>query len=398
MTNSEIQLELIKEIFEICKKANINIFLYGNTAYSVFKNGKLADTNFVCLDVKDVKKFIKYFNKEKKDNRVIESMLNNGKYPLYELKYMNINTIDFNVNNFRNYKNNCLGIRIKIISHIPNNDKKKKYISNIYKAYKACNEIKTKKPNKKIKKEVNKLLKFKKLFSDTFVSRHIFKLMLKYYNNKSEKVIIGAKKFPSNLFYDKKEVYIDNYKFYIPNDYETFFKLIFGEFWEENKIPKYIETQKRFRDANHSWIEYKKRISDIDFETYFETKQKFEKIWKQYDKYNKKILRYYEFLDRTHDRFSLWCYYKDKKNKIKQLWENKDYDKLEHLLSNYIKALYKNYNRQLGLCFDIDIMEITMDFLILKGKENYVKELKTLIPEKHYKNIDIIDYKGKKIN
>ena len=51
--------------------------------------------------------------------------------------------------------------------------------------------------------------------------------------------------------------------------------------------------------------------------------------------------------------------------------------------------LQQNYKRKLGLCFDKDIFDITMELLRYEGEEEYAQKLISLVPPSDYEEIHI---------
>lgn len=94
-------------------------------------------------------------------------------------------------------------------------------------------------------------------------------------------------------------------------------------------------------------------------------------------------------LFRTADRFEMWCEYMPQKQELLELYEQGQYAQLHVKLMPYLNMLQQNYKRKLGLCFDKDIFDITMELLRYEGEEEYAQKLISLVPPSDYEEIHI---------
>lgn len=86
------------------------------------------------------------------------------------------------------------------------------------------------------------------------------------------------------------------------------------------------------------------------------------------------------------------------KDKIIKLYNNEDYDTLKQILERYITCLNKNYKRGLGLCFDKEIFDVTMELYKRNGETGKADKLRRMVPDCHWEPVKIKNYRGEIIN
>ena len=111
-------------------------------------------------------------------------------------------------------------------------------------------------------------------------------------------------------------------------------------------------------------------------------------------KLNKITKNYRDLVQRTHARFKLLEIYEDRKEKIISLSKEQKYDELGILLTEYLYEIKKYYDLNMALCFDKDIFDITIDYLIHDNQKDLATFLTQNTPSKHLCNIDFT-YKDK---
>ena len=109
---------------------------------------------------------------------------------------------------------------------------------------------------------------------------------------------------------------------------------------------------------------------------------------------NKVIDKYYNLVYRTEKRFAMYEKYMPIKKLLVKLHKEGRYEELNKLLKPYRSVLLSCYKKGLGLCFDKEIFDMTMDILRSEGRYQYVNKLYEMVPQEHWKPMVITDYKG----
>lgn len=367
------QKELLQKVLYICDRQEIDIFLCGETALEAYKNRLLTDDIVVAIDVTDVFRFINAVESLQDERIAVESMLNNGVYPNFDLRVYDKTTVDFDINNHIKYVNNCINIRIKIVEHL--------IIGGLPFAMGRLAFRKYRKRRSNLDKD------------NIAVSSKLFRMMVLLGKGQSNKIWIGNCKHSACTIQNMRPIKVEDLECHIPESISVFLVEEFGCNWEKHICKKYIEDEVHFRTTDFSWNDYKRAIRDVDFNEYFRERIAFKKENEGFLECQKKVQRYYEFMDRTYDRICFWEKYEPIKNELKAYQEKGEIEKLEKVLKPYIDKIKHYSEMNLGLCFDYDIFEMAYRIMVYKGETELAQKAAALIPEQHRQPFVLKDYK-----
>lgn len=393
----EICLELLKEVDEICNKGNIRYYLIGDMALAAYRDNDSITNPSVAIHAKDVKKFIKIVNENLKEGRGFEHPFVNADLPAFYLRYCNLNTLDCTRGEYNKYIYNCLHVNIRIISGMVKGGTKNKIKNKLAAFYRTSNKISTSGKSVKYKvlhkafRTVRNILGFRR------TAKWAFNAFLDVSSDKSENVKIEKKTFDRALFKEPSEVYIDDFRFNLPTDVEGYLESVYKN-WTENKIKDDESSAVRVISTTESWESFENRLKECNFEQYYAELKKYKRENIKFSIYNRKVNGYYALLQRTNDRFLLYTQFMPLKDTIIKLYDQNNYDELREVLRPFINALEKNYKKNLGLCFDKEIFDITMKLYQADGKSKKAEALRKLVPNEHWAPIRVKNYKGEYIN
>ena len=337
----EKQFGLLKEINRVCRDQNIPVYLYGNTALQAYRNGEFNDYPRMCIFKNDISKFVEGLqNSDFAKTEIIK----NDKGEIKSLSVYDPNTIDFYLHEFRKNDIQCLHVTIDFL-RVEQSGKKRSLLGSIKKKHK-------------------------------------------------ESITIGKNTIPGELFAKSQYIDIMGEPFAVPGSAEQYFDAIFRGDWRKKDIAEYSESNSKFRDGEHSWEEFKKRISHLDFSRYFEDYEDYKITDQEVEDTQQIINGYYRYLYLICDRFDMYYLYKDKKDELLACFEKGQTETLEEQLKPYFEAIERNEKNDLGLCFDKDIFEIAMKMYDLKGMHDYGDRVRSIVPESHMQPVQIYDYKG----
>jgi len=372
------QYAILLKVRDVCLKENIKMFLCGETALAVCRDFSLNDDITVAIHAYDANRFIKAMENAD-ESIVVESMLNNNKYPYFDLRVCDKNTTDFDVNYYGKIENHCLHINVKFIETIPSISFRFLMLRAKFKEY--ANDVRSDAKNRDYS-------------STASLFRKMIRCASKKPNyNKSFCKIVG-KKFPASVFERSDYVELDGEKLPVPVDLEGYFENEFGLAWRFHECAEYMEASGFFRTVDFTWEDYSKAIEDVDFDRYVEQNKEYKRISKNFNKEHKKVLHCYHVLERTFDRIYLWQKYMPMKSELIAMYEGGKFDELKEELEEYYKFLDKHEQKELGLCFDREILDIALELIKRDGHEEYAARLLSLVPERHFEEIKIKDYKG----
>lgn len=395
--------EMMCRLKGLCEENGLPFLLYGDTAIQAYKEHTLSDYATACIDIRDVEKFIRLIEGSEDTGLKVESMLNNGRYPNFELRVYDPNTVDFSFLQFMKYQNNCLHVTVRIIEHIPGSKLSRKLTYLKYGFYKDNNKVKASEidfaKQRKIKKAGIKYLQMKqKVSGDESVSANCFKMLLKKCSGDSSAVMVGNIRYPAKTFRRTVPVMVEGVEFRIPADPEAFLTRMAGYGWESAELQTFAETSNRFRDTTFSWEELKRNLEGIDFDAYLKAQKEYKLSRNKVRAYSDKVNEYYNILARTDTRFKLWQQYEPQKEKIMALAQDGDIDGLKDVLSDYLEKLAEFASMDLGLCFDTDIFNAAISVIRHDDRNEYADILEKLVPEEHKKPLRVMDYKGSYLN
>lgn len=393
-----VSLNLIREVTDLCNENNINYFFVGDAVIKLYRDKELPINPSIAINISDVDKFISVVNNKLPDNSGFDYIKTNPNFPSFFFRYSDLNTLDCSLEDYVNYKFNCLHIDIKVIKGTRKGGTAGKLKFMFYNLYKMSNVTSTR--NKSIKyKGFRQIAKIIRGIIGKKKSANIaFRSFKNIYSGNSKTVSIDKYKYDSLLFKKKNELIISGCNVSLPSDIEKYLIETYGINWMETVVDEYDMSQDRIVSCNISWGQFKRRLDDVNFDKYYMVLKQYSRANRMFSIYNRKVNGYYNLIERTNDRFLLYTEFMSQKNRIMELYDNKDYEKLNKILAPYISCLNKNYKRGLGLCFDKDIFNVTMELYKHNGNEKMAYRLRKLVPESHWEPIKIKNYKGEIIN
>ena len=393
----EKQFKILCYVRDVCEANNIPMFLAGTYALAAFRGEDTANEVLVCVDAADAMKLAEALNKDT-SVYAVDSMLTNPDFPTFEMRVYDTDTLDYKVPDFRMYRYNCLCVRILFLQHIPGLFIKDRLLRSLYTAYKKNVQFRFGGASKNDGRMLAVIKKKEASKGKEYTSKWFFSEMVKGYSGKGKKCTIIGNSYNVDTIFPLKEITFKGEKFFIPGKYKNYFNTTFVRNWKALEIEDFNESVGRFKDPNHSWEEFKSRIEYMDFDKYNADLKKLNERTLEFAELHGKVKRYHDILARTDMRFKLWQQYMPQKEHILELSRNKDYKELGQILTDYLDQMKIFGDKELGLCFDPEIMEAALDVLRHKGQSEKASYYKELVPEEHRTALRIMDYKGNYIN
>lgn len=387
------QFNILCAVKGVCDKAGIRMMLLDNAALAAYRGDFVTDDITVCIDASDIQRFVDAFA-QSKTGFVMDSMLTNGDFPAFELRIYDPDTIDYNNVEFMKYRYNSLYVRVVFVLHVPGSRFRKAYLSSMKNAYEIRNKVRFGERDESASRMSKLLGKREARKGKDEAAKWVFSKLAAGYSSGSEKILIDGTAFKAGVIGKGKIVKVNGTEFLIPGQPEKYFDKVFGKKWEEAEIPMFQESIKEFRDPDHSWEEYKSRISYMDIDGYCEDLKAYHAGYRRFKSYHNKVNMYRDILTRTDMRFKLWQKYMPLKDELVSLHEKGDYDKLSEMLKEYMHGMEQCEKKGLGLCFDEDILNITLDVYRHQGEAEHAAALDSLVPDEHREVLRLMDYKG----
>ena len=376
--------QMLKEIHEICVQNEITYILHPQLV--LFLQNELDipenyDCRCVYMTAEDFHRFVSVCSKNLPENRSIESLNSNPKYPdLYTARYGNTETLCLNVNEGFNYVNNGLFIRIEILRSYPKSSVKKKILTVLEVGWRANTYQYT---NQFSKKElVSKVaVRCMMLFGRKTLGRFLYKFFLKAYQCDNPKFRVRAKgktlALPKNAFEAELMTVADNEGFYIPVGWKRYLKSAFGNKYGQLLKKKYVPAMSIIENPYMSSEEFFKAYPQLG--EFFRERMSLRRGTRKM----KKLLEYrtycWAMVNMAGDKYRLMSYYDKNRTKIKNLRKAKNQRKLMAIFTPYYKTQkkYKKY----GQTFDIDpeIDKIYYETLRRNKKKGFAEQMQKLL-------------------
>lgn len=396
-------LTLLVDVDAVCRREGIRYYLCKETALSAYREGSFfpscCEAN-VAMTVEDALRFLKAVNKENRADRTVDSMYSNKNYPDFTIRYGDADTLMMQLPYNEASVVPTIAVTIHMIRY------KSKYSSKIYHYTKSLWKLCVK-PTVTVagfarRTAVSLCHGLKNVLGGKYFSRAIFKLWVSIHSKKNKKdisICAGSYKYDRDLIKKQDTITLEGHTFATFHDVEEYLETAYGENYETCK-PKYLKpSSSLLTSANVSYQEYVRRSKTrLDYKEIQKKKLRLDMIQAKVSYYNNKINGYYAIVDRTQRRYAMYEMYMPMKSRLLELHRTEQWEELNELLKPYRSALWACYKKKLGLCFDKEIFDITMDILLMEGSHSYVRKLRAMVPESHWEPMVITDYKGEPIN
>ncbi len=395
-------LTLLIELDTICQREGIQYYLCNETALAAYTKEGFYPSCYeanVAMTTTDALRFIKAVKKENPANRVVDSMYSNKNYPDFTVRYGDTDTLMMQLpfNNASALPN--IAVTIHMIRY--KNKKAVKLYRRTRTVWKACV-----KPISTVGGFTRRAVVIachmgKNVLGGRLFSRTLFKWWIKLHSRKNDQnvsICAGNYKFPNDLLSGTTTVTFEGHTFPTFANLERYLLKEFGKTWATCKPAFLAPSSSLLVSAKVSYHEYLRRAKNhINYKALQKNKMKLDLVQGKVSYYNHKINGYYAIVERTQRRFAMYEKYMPMKEHLVKLHKEERWDELNELLKPYRSALWACYKKKLGLCFDKDIFEMTMDILLREGSKTYVRKLRAMVPEEHWKPIVITDYKGEPV-
>lgn len=388
MTDVQEKLfELLIEVKELCEKENIEYYLCEYLLLDALQNKKITGTYHdfsIMINSCDVKKFIKAVNK--KENREMEGLFNNPKFPGTYMRYVAKDTLYFPIYRYKIYNKIGFGINIKILKNVPKNRIKSK----VYTAMEAGIEIN----NNVIKMTKRRLvcllfIKMLGIMGNKNRAKFIFNSLNSTTLGNARKKYVYYKptlgkrvKYKRSIFDETTTVKLNGVSFTIPKD-NRFIDINIGDVNKPIRMSTFGNTY--IIDPNIPYKLFLEECKSKNFSNKFYSRRK--KLLK-YDlkikPYKKYVSKCWDLLYRTRDRFEMYDKYMPQKDNIIKLYNDNNFEELQVVLNDYLEVLDLYYKKGLGIVFDPVIFQITIDLLVKMDKKNLAKNYIKYVPKEYF--------------
>ena len=378
-------LALLKEIDAICRKNQITYFLSPRltlcaTEGKPFPSNPLSGN--VLMKVEEMERFRKAAQAELPEDRALESMKNNPRFPGFFLRYEDKNTLCYRLYEGRNYQYPGFGINILPL-RVKNASKKvrawdqrletgwvqtcdnDRFELDFYRF--ACGWM------VRMMSIASRKMLGKKIYDrlcETQSAENVKQYRLRWNRN-------GAYTYPSSVFETAKEAALEGESFLIPCDEEKYLKVTFGKNYKNRSFRDEPSPLTTMISTRVSCEEFLREAGPL----------------KKLVRARRRQFLTDNYINRSRDYFN-WCWeyakicaarrelsavYIRKKDYIRNLWEDRDLVRLEEVFRPYKKMMKQCMDVEEVFEPDEEILDIYMRYLQETGA------LKTLEKIRNYR-------------
>lgn len=404
-------IQILSDFNTICNENDIEYFLTGETLlYAYFKNQlppKAYNAN-VLMTEENISKFVKVIENKCPEDKEIEYWGNSDNYPDNSVRFIDKNTLCFNVMEYLNYKKHGMYIQIDVLSSL---NKKKNFKTRLWNAIKlgltecAYHEKQTSFNEKSTK--CKKAIIITKCIESFVGKKHLRKKMFEYmcsmenviHNDNQEKPPIFEfyyKKYKSvkmsSLYFLKKEAcYVENIKLSVPNYTKAFLKVLYPKRLVIDEGEYRFSDNSNLRsniiiDRNIKYDEYFRYINNgiEDFKQIYKYQKKMDLLKQQNSIHVTLANKNWRVVKHTDYRFKLAEKYLPMKKDIIYLYNECKWDHLENVFLQYTEVLTETIAQKRTIVFDEELFDIYIDMLLYKGEGKFVNKLLSNIPKVYY--------------
>lgn len=388
-TKQDVQLELLKEIDEICEKNNLKYFLFSKNALNVYFNHSIKNgANVVCVAMTqgDIERFCEIVEKNSDGSRYVEGLFNNPRYNFNYVSYGDANTTDFQAVKL-NY-NKYHGIRIRIYPI---------KVSGV-----APASIRR---EKKIRKIMNTRLinpKYWYIRAVTSILYGIYALLgcpKRYYQKvrnskfinkfddiqKHEYVAVGKNRIRSSSLASTTKFDVDGCQLCVPENFEAFLSDCYGESFMDKAVTANKQKLRNIIDTERSYEEVMAVSKDYIYQARcLHEEVLFSRLWLKKEK--RTVAQVWRLVQMTKKHVEFLHYFEKNKERVLacDINDEKQFEALAEELKSVLWTLSK-YSK-FGMTFSIDpeVDAFLQKMLIKQDKALVVSRIKLIKNKKYY--------------
>lgn len=384
---------LLMEIDTICREEKLHYCLAEDTAWSAQNKGFLPDNSYeanVFMPAEDIEAFCSIAQK-RFPGREIESLYNNPKYPAFYIKYVNCDSLCFDIDQAKHFQTHGLHVNITILRHPVQKRWKRKFFAVLERLW-ECKEVQQIDERHKFYGVGNF---FWRIFGEKAGSKYLYQRLLEHGKRNGVASLFchtaqgKCRTFDEHFWKNRSIGWLNGIRF-----------SSLGKRYLTEKIPKYNKLNWTVIINEH--MPYKVFMADLQENKLFQCKwikarERYARWYKKHaEATRKQVQQYWNYMFRTETRFSLWDHYKDKRELLKNTYKAGAFEDLKKLLEPYMKEMRNYRKRSLGLCFDPLLLKLVLIVYCNQGNFRLAQKTLDLVPLEHFESIG--EYEQRKVS
>lgn len=377
-------LSLLREIDTICRKNKITYYFSPKLTLCAAVGAefpKSPTAGRILMKISDMERFRQVFEAEQPERRVLESMKNHKFFPGFYLRYTDMDTLCYRLNEGRNFGNPGIGIDIFPLRGKAASGKRHKLNRVLETGWwqLSDNYLKAEHAGRKerfCKAAVRVLCLFGgrkfiagKLYDEFCRSQDTPDTEEYIYRVNEENVHY----FDAEIFRETREVLLEGTKFLVPGNMEDYLKQVFGENYMNSWNDNYAPGSSTIVSALISYEEYFSGMESP--ENFLKARKKKYRAERRLRR-NREYLNWcWEYAKFCADRRNLSVLYRKEKDYIRNLYENGDCMQLEKVFRPYTKMMRKSLEENEVYIADEEIFEIYLAYIDAAGYQKLIAQI-----------------------
>lgn len=373
-------LALLREIDGICQRHKITYYLSPRLTFCGITTHALPQDplcGLVLMKVSDMERFAGAFAQEKHKDRVLESMKENPHFPGFYLRYTDVNTLCFSMREGKNFQFPGMGIEIYPLRGQAPSRMAHLWNRVLEVGWKNTCSRYNQKPSFK-GAACSLVVGILSLGGRRRLGNYLYGRLCRTQNATDtwEYAFYAEPKtlyYPADIFDHKDRMVLDGVAFSIPRQRERYLARSFGAGYKNREEEPYKVQPGVIVSAR------------VGFEEYFQEVEDPRKLLKSYrrqylmDSIGRRRLKYmkrwWKYAGLCAARRDLNLYYAGQKEYILNLYENRDFTRMEPVFSRYTAMMRRCLEEKEIYAPDGEIFEIYLEFLDRTGKTEFKEQI-----------------------
>lgn len=374
---------LLREIDAICKKNKITYYISPRLtlcAVNGLEFPKSPTAGRILMKVSDMERFRQVFEADPPGRRFLESMRNNKYFPGFYLRYTNMDTLCYRLNEGRNFRHPGLGVDILPLRGKTRSGKRHKLNRILETGWQQLsdNYTKTEKAGGKAR-FCKALVRIMCLGSRRYLGRKLYEEFSRsqdvpdtteYIYRVNEDTVHY---FDAEMFGDTGEVMLEGESFPVPKETEAYLTKIYGEDYGQISTDKYVPGSSMIVSALVSYEDYFSEIGSP--QKFLKARRKKHKAERRLQKKREYLSWCWEYAKFCGDRRNLSLRYLKEKDYIRNLYENGDCMRLETVFRPYTRMMRRSLKENEVYIADQEIFEIYLAYIEAAGYNKLLEQI-----------------------
>ncbi len=388
-TVKEKSAELLAELRDLCDKNAIEYWLSPRTAACAYAYNGYGEEFFIpgiVMTINDALRLKGLVDSGAVENRTIECMENNPEFTTFSMTYVNENTTLIDIIRGSDYSKHGVRVNIDILRPLVE-DKALRRQETLWECtgYLRVLSVKRQKLNKPAQTYVN----IRKRMGG---SAALFKKMCKKYQDAdSDKYYLKLYYMKGvtlnrSLFDHSCDVLFEGESYRVPEPVEKYLQNSTRGAWKAmlEEPPQKVKTFIYYDYVPYSEIESRFASDGDSIYNFFNRNRDWYNSSTEQVKYNSEKKRLWDLAMRSGMRAILFNDLNKNIDIIRLLYQERNYLELEKYFEEYDKELHRMLNLGLGLCPNLELLDIECALMEARGEGATAKKVRALVPEQHF--------------